>query len=325
MSSATFSFRNFTFGNYSNMQSRTNSININPALTNDTSNHSSHPNQGNSIANSSNNSNSIERLASELMPRQQEITYSNHQPMNLYEYQSNTRNEHKAPSSQIPLYQEQYSSQIPLYQEQYNSQNFIYQEQYSSQNQLYQEQSSTQFPLYQEETSSQIQIPLYQEESISQIPIIQNQTNIPLYDQSNMKISTYIQYNNNNELNIPNNVDINMPINNNEEIISQSSHNYYGNMLNENALPVANNINYTNCLLNKIITLINRMENIMQEDKLKQSNFIDLFLKIRNEDNRIITKMEETKAKNIEWFKKIIDNHQNLNERILSILEKKNN
>ena len=85
-----------------------------------------------------------------------------------------------------------------------------------------------------------------------------------------------------------------------------------------------NNLSFKD-ILDNIVNIINRLENRIQEEKLNQRNYNEIFIKLfeknekNNEENRkLIEKINEDN-------KKLLENQEKINNRLLNLLEKKEN
>ena len=85
-----------------------------------------------------------------------------------------------------------------------------------------------------------------------------------------------------------------------------------------------NNLSFKD-ILDNIVNIINRLENRIQEEKLNQRNYNEIFIKLfeknekNNEENRkLIEKINEDN-------KKLLENQEKINNRLLNLLEKKQN
>ena len=93
-------------------------------------------------------------------------------------------------------------------------------------------------------------------------------------------------------------------------------------------------------ILDNIVNIINRLENKIHEEKLKQKNYNEVFIKLLEENRKLIEKNSEENRKLIEKIseenrklikkisednKKLFENQEKTNNRLLNLLEKREN
>ena len=82
-------------------------------------------------------------------------------------------------------------------------------------------------------------------------------------------------------------------------------------------------------ILDNVVNIINRLENKIHEEKLKQKNYNEVFIKLLEENRKLIEKISEENRKLIKKIsednKKLFENQEKTNNRLLNLLEKREN
>ena len=297
MSRYTFSFSNLMFGNNSNIPFRPNPSNRNDNITKYCSNPS---NQNNFIENSTqseNPSNSVtseEKLSHLLRPKIQQ------QSSSLYQDASSVNAHIYATTSSvnIPINQAPLSVNSPIYPNTSNVHIPINQDDSSVNASIYQASVNIASPLSVNIASTSSVIgPVYQDESTVHLETI-NQL------QSNMNAGSLYQDESNMEISL------------------------YQNKSNAEIPLYANNFTFIK-ILDNVVNIINRLENKIHEEKLKQKNYNEVFIKLLEENRKLIEKISEENRKLIKKIsednKKLFENQEKTNNRLLNLLEKREN